>query len=377
MLSLLLACTGPDKPDPDVPAATPCTTGSWGDVDEAEAAAAVHVRAEGSDDGDGSEAAPFATFAAAMVDAPTRVLVGPGTFDALRVESDAEVTGCGAESVIATDGPGVRIDGGTVTVSGFRVEGANPGVWTWQGADVALSSLSVEDATGPGVVLEGAVTHATLDTIEVEGAGGYGLAIQDATVEGGDVTITGATDLGVLVDGLDAVVTLDGLAVSALVAGTSGEARGVQVQHFSAATLANVTISDAIGAGVVGLQAVTLSLENVRIENTTAGSGYGDGLVMLHGTADEDYDQPYFELTTAGLTVSGAARAGVLLSGNGLLGRLLSATISADYDPGSGMPLTQGGPALSNDTVPTYDLDATGESLPIDADPAPLVYVDP
>ena len=55
----------------------------------------------------------------------------------------------------------------------------------------------------------------------------------------------------------------------------------------------------------------------------------------------------------------------------------LSATITADYDPGPGMPLIQGGPELSNDTVPTYDLDTSGESLSVDATAHPLVYVEP
>ena len=373
----MYACTGPDGKTPSPPAEAPCTAGTWSGVTEEMAATAVHVRADGSDDGTGSADAPFATFAAAMAGDPALVLVGPGTFDALVIDADATVIGCGAESVLTSEGPVVWVDSAVATVSGLAISGGDPGVWAWQAADLTLADAQVEGATGPGLVIEGAQTHATLTSVGVNGAGDIGFSVQDATVDATDVTITGATGLGLLVDGLDANLTATGLTLSAMVADAAGEGRGIQVQHYANATLADVQVSDAIGAGIVGLQAVTLDLQSTTISGTTAGTGLGDGLVVLDGDVDESWDQSYFDVTAQGLVVDGAARAGVLLSGNGLLGRLLSATITADYDPGPGMPLIQGGPELSNDTVPTYDLDTSGESLSVDATAHPLVYVEP
>jgi hypothetical protein len=361
-LALALAACGPEKdtgptddtgtPD-SVPetgetgvAPPPCGDGTWGAITDPELA--VHVRADGSDDGDGSLAAPLATVEAALAltrarTEDKRIAVGPGTFPTnVTLASDlgdgttddgTAIQGCSsAETILEaaeSSEPVVRVSGAAgVAVEGLCSRGGTRGIMVWSAASVTLSAVVVDGARGAGLVVNGNGTAATLTDVEVwgtepfsGGGNGYGIAMQ----EGALVSMTGGgawenTGVGILVSDVEEV-SFDGIVVEGTQPDDDGYyGRGLQVQDFAlSVSIVGSTFSGNHDAGIFALTALSLALEGSTVEGTLAGAlpesedDSGDGVVITRG---EDNLKPSdYVATLDGNTVTGSDRAGIVLDG--------------------------------------------------------------
>lgn len=245
-LMLALGCAGDKPPDSDPgsdsstdssAATSPCASGSW---PEGLSAASIQVRADGDDSGDGSVDSPVATLARALElvveGGPLEVLVGPGSFgaqvDLFSTSGGAtpydglRLSGCSADEttltpedesdpeyayVLRTD----HVNG--LTLSDVTVQGGTRPLWIWQGSGasspIVLRDLVVQDARVTGILCDGVDTTLTLDGVVVRRTspgrtfgsggdiGGYGISINGASATLTDVSVEASTGIGLMVDG--------------------------------------------------------------------------------------------------------------------------------------------------------------------------------
>jgi hypothetical protein len=364
-----------------------------------------HVDDDAPEGGDGSAESPFRDVASAIdatrADGTTKAIgIWPGRYagsialDAdLDGDADLSIRGCGPAEVTLTPtdslAPGVKITGATgITLGGFALEGANRGLWGWGGADLTAFDLWITGASRSGVVIDGSDSVASLDRVAVSGSapdakgrGAYGFTFQRSTVTLTGSTVQGARGAGVLVDGSEAVVVLEDIEVTDTAALDGAYGRGVQIQGQPHVTIQGARLSGNRDAGIFALQPGGLVLEDVEVVDTVAASvtdsdqTSGDGVVVVDGALDADWASPYFAAELRRVAISGGARAGVLLSGNGVSAALEAVTIDpSGVDPGGGLPLAQGGPTV---TGSVYDLDAAGVVLEYTAAPVVPDALDP
>jgi hypothetical protein len=387
-----------DPPDTDaVDVPPPCASGGWGWIGDPEGA--IHVRADGSDDGDGSQeqpvASPSVALALARASGVRRVAIGPGTFaTSLDVLADAgsgysddglAIEGCGPDETIleAEDASSyvIRVtDAADVRLAGFSVVGGRRSLWIWGGSS-ALEALVVADATRVGIMMDGSnnLTEVTAQDVRVEGVSadtdgsfGYGIAVQDATVTLTDTEVSEATGVGVLVDGAFASATLETVTVRDTALDGGGRfGRGVQVQGLSEAALSACELAGNQDAGVFALQAVQLDVSDTVVSGVSAstlpdGTSTGDGIVVSQGSAYE-YAASTFLATLSGNSVDLPDRAGIVIAG-------VSAAVSgntvtsAGYSPDGFGILSQGPAEITGDVSAVYDLEVVGAPLAMDED---------
>ncbi len=366
--------TGPqdtlDTQDTAIPG--PCADGGWGLISRWEHA--IHVSPEGSADGDGSWADPVSdpTIAIEMLRAQggeKYLALWPGTHSTNLSLSQAtedsvlEIQGCSVGEVIleAADSsqPVVAMDAVTeVEIEGLTSRGGTRGILIGNAAEVRLRDLRVEQATEVGLLVHGASTEVQLNNVEVHDpvpsdAGlGYGMAFQDsaqaAVYDGG---VWGATAAGVLIDGAGDI-TLAGLTIANTAPDSGGYyGRGVQIQADTVAvTIADATLSANQGAGLFAMQVPSLSFNGSTIEGTSASAlpgshaTSGDGVVFTRG--DDSRDPASFVGSFGELTITGSARAGLLL--DGVTAQLEGVVLT---DNAFEVPLAQDSAAITGDNA--------------------------
>ncbi len=292
---------------------------------------------------------------------------------ALQGCSSAEVTIAPSDK----DDPGIKVSEATgVQVAGLTIQGGKRGIWVWQGATVGIADVAVIGSTRAGVVIDGSNTIVIMDEVSVtdpkadaDGFGGYGFALQRATVTMTNAVVNGATTAGILVDGSEAIVTMSDVTVNDTAAvvdmATSDEffGRGIQMQGQALLSVTRGVFTGNHDAGIFALQPGLLTLNDVTVSDTLVSdivdseNRAGDGIVVTHGAVDDNWEEPYFEAALDTITINGTARSGVLLSGNGVGESHLNVTIggTGPEDIGGGKVLSQGGATVIGDVEP-YDL---------------------
>ncbi|MCK6507359.1 hypothetical protein L6R53_28985 [Myxococcota bacterium] len=365
-------------------AAPPCAGETWGFIDADRVDQAIHVRTDGSDDGDGSLSAPVQSLAAALAlsraeGGARRLAIGPGEFEAqldLSFELGDEglvIEGCGPTEVrllaAAADEAVLRVTEATgVVLEGFAIEGGQRSLWFWREAEVTLDAVEVFGASRAGVVIDGSNTGLTatdlvVDDVSADADGlGFGILIQAAQVSLVGGRVSAATRVGILIDDEDALVDLVDVEVSNTAQGEDGSlGRGVQVQGQAEARLSGLTLRDNADAAVFVLASYWVELEALDVQDTAhaevpgVDAEAGDGIVVSQGDLGEAVSS--FRASVVDSSVTGSARAGIVLDGvtaSALSGNLLS---DNGYAPVEGAVLAQGGADVTAavDTVSTLD----------------------
>jgi len=242
----------------------------------------------------------------------------------------SEISGSTRYATSAFDAAGLHIDGSVIVGS------KGPGVWAQCGQegcdcgsppDVSVTNTVIRDTKVVGLALVG--VHAALDNVEisdntVDGSfqPGGGLAVWGCSVLGATgVRVLNNSNFGVLVDDSSATFTLSSTGVGLEVA---NNLRGIWAQHIGQTVSQTFTVEGAtvtgntgIGLGVDG-SSLNVTVTSCTVSNTSlvslpvlvggvsAGAeSVGDG-VNWFGTSQMHID---------GLTVSGSARASVLING--------------------------------------------------------------
>lgn len=305
------------------------------------------------------------------------ILVDGSASAGLTAANDAVVT-LRRATIRAGAGTGVVAgDGASVTVEDSILEGnAGPGLTAQcsqecdcaSPPDVVLRRTLVRDNHVAGVLLYGA--HALLESVDIEGTlvgddvqygiGGGGLtaaACSDLTAR--DLHVFNNQDYGVLID--DSAGML-GDPMSPPAIEVHDNHIGVWAQHISRSrpqtvTLDGVAVRDNSGVGIgtsgetVGLIICRSAVENTKMALSIVEGGgeqqVGDGLLWLEGS----------EIAVDGLTLSGNARASVVIDGEAT-GTLANVTLSGGdeskgvvqqkYSGGGAQPSTgQNAPAIT------------------------------
>jgi hypothetical protein len=345
---LLCACPRPDPDDP-LPDEHECAA-VWG---SAPAEGRIHVDVAVEPGGDGSLAAPYSTLMtdgsevdsgleAARQSGVRQIVLAPGEYpgsyrlsgsDPAWQDSGLEIAGCGSDRTSLT------------AISAYDESGAGPflqpnlqvvGPETY---DIAIRDLSLTGgwrglvvrtaagAAGPiviervtvvepvriGVLVDGKDTRARLVDVEVRdvdpsGGLGWGISVQTrasqvdevpgpTVLEG--VTVSGATEVGILADG--AWVEMTAVSVSDTAPGADGlYGRGVQLQNLTRGALDDVTLQGNSDAALFLHKPgwrdeaieVTGGLLGSTVPATAGDDATGDGLVITQantGVAVEEF----------------------------------------------------------------------------------------
>lgn len=384
-------------PTPPTP---PCSGGSWGAITDPNNA--VHVREDGDDaSGDGSGSAPYRTLAAAVeaweAGAGSSIALGPGTFTGVvslsgdhgdgTSDNDIRIEGCSASETILVPDAGddglsiLKLTGVTGgTLSGFTLLGGYRSLWICADSTATVTGVNVESGERAGIVAVGAGTTVTLSDVNVtnpvpaadyagdEAAYGISVSTANVSMEGGG--IRGATGVAFLAEG--ATISLTDVEISATSTLTTGQfGRGIQLQGLSTATLDTVTLDGNQDAGLFSSQSLSLNLSSLTVSNTGAGAltddtdTTGDGIVVSQGGPDDAiYDASLFVTRITGCTVTGSARAGMVVQ-DVLVEELSGNTAGADndYAPGGVSIIVQGSAQISASSPDAYEEATTALDL--------------
>ena len=389
--------TAADTGPPADPAIESCGDGSTGFIENPELA--VHVWSGADPDGDGSWGHPFQDLLSALevtrllTSDARRIAVWGGSYSAnLQLSSHLGddgtiIQGCGPDEVIIeaddSDAPTFVIsEAQQVQLEGLSTRGGRRDIQIWGDAVVSLGNILVEDSSEAGIVIHGTATVATLEQVEVvnpvvgDDGVAYGIAIQQgatATLVGGSVI--GATAVGVFVDDAN-VVSLSGLEVSGTATDADGfYGHGLQVQADTVEVAVDLSdFTDNQGAGVFVLQGLSFSLASSTVDATTAAGipdsveTTGDGVVISRG--EGNINPATFVATLEGNTISGSARAGVLLDG---VTAALSSNVLSGNGFGTDVALAQDSAVFSG----TDDVTELAEEEALELNLVPLAAVDP
>ncbi len=317
-----------------VPAA--CGTGTWGELELDENT--VFVDIAGSEDGDGSEAAPFASIQAGLDAAGDAgggmVAVAAGTYPELlelgRAHADVHLAGRCKELVVvdASVGdettPGIMVvaKSSEVAISGMTVSGArylgllvgsgvvtirdsqvsdnqNPGIAAYQTSfyesSISVDSCVVSGNVGLGVYVSGSGTTVSLsqtivrDTRPTEaGSGGYGIQVSDgANLSAADCQVSGNTGVGVYAYDGDTAVTLSETVVQDGLPYDGGEdASGIVVLGGASLTAEACEVSASKGVGINAMGSgtvVSLHETTVRSDLSDESGAWGYGIQVADG----------------------------------------------------------------------------------------------
>lgn len=308
-----------------------CGEGDWADDVPADA---IFVRAGEPVGGDGTQASPLATIAAALARAEDgdTIAISKGTFDEfVRVEAAVTLVGaCVAQTVLARS----VLDGNTVTLAlagmggssirGLQVSGVRPGIYVGPdevgAASYAIESVLVRDTSLSGItVAESAVLDASdlvvRGTREAGALSGAGLVVHDgahvtiarAAIERNHTTGLAVSGAGTVLEATDLVVRDTEQAEGARLGGA-----GLGVVDGASATIERVAIERNRGAGVVvGTgAATTLEATDLVIRDTDPHdflSGGGAGLLVA----------PNANVTVARASLSGNTAGSIGIFGGG------------------------------------------------------------
>lgn len=363
----------------------PCD-GSWDEVDGwVERETALHVSPTGQAEGVGSLDDPFDSLATALTWARENqpgadIVLWPGTYsDTAAVlfaateqgidDSGSSIVGCGTGSTIlvgTTTAATLDVVGVTdITLRGFTIQGGYRGLQIHGGADLQAESLVIDGATRIGALVDGPATQARLANLTVkntaldEGAFGWGIAVQDATVALEEPTIQDVHTVGLLVHFGNA--TVSGGSITGVSADPSGlYGRGVQLQALSSGSLSGLQVQQTQDAGIFAHRTVSLDVNDIWVVDTGAGlteeggTPTGDGLVVTQ--AEGNFDPAEFQVSVTDSVFENSARAGVLIDG-------ATAELSGVTTPGAG--LTQEGLSVFGQNDAQVSGDAVQAQTPL------------
>lgn len=391
---LLLASAGCPEPEPDPQPPSPgcpdgqiddggecvpleCGTGTWGWLDPADAALAVFVAPDGSDDGDGTQGAPLASIGdgwdlAREVGAEI-VAVAAGTF-----EESLELVGQGppvelrgrCQAMVELGGgpgePAVHVLGAQVGLSSLTVAGGDMGFWAEAGMGALDTTVSMRDVRITGSALAGILaidsgTSISLERVTVDGIladedGNFGVGIEaesGAAVDASDVRIedtegvglflggegTAVTGERIVVDGAgglgvhlqeSALLQVDGIeVVGTLPAGGDLLGYGINVTTGSELLATRLLVEDCHVGGLSGsMEGTRIVIDDSAIRRTRRrdDAPAGNGIGVLYGASLEATDLVLEQNDTAGLVLTGEGSSALLLrvsvdrTGEGVLG---------------------------------------------------------
>jgi hypothetical protein len=226
-----------------------------------------------------------------------------------------------------------------------------------------------------GVVADGPATTLSLVDVEIldsqteDGSYGYGISITEATTTLTDVTVSGASTVGVLISAAD--VQASNLRIED-VSPDEDDALGVGlwVQEGSVLSIEGCDIQDTLVAGIRLVETYEADIEGCTIDTVAMGvsvSGVemGDGIVATQSTDAHNYDPATFAHSLVDNTVTGAARAGILLDG---ISAELEGNQAGDDNGYSidGVSIFAQGDAVTSGSDPVVSLEEDGEYAPLD-----------
>jgi len=325
-----------------VPAA--CGTGTWGDLEVDESTVYVDITA--TEDGDGSEAAPFTSIqagldAAADVDgAMVAVAAGtyPETLELDRSHDAVHLAGRCRELVIIDAGVGdestvgifVDVRSFEVEISGVTVSGSQyvgvlvgsgaitirdsavavneyVGVWAYQARSYAtaltMEASEVRENTTMGVAAMGSGTSVSLRETTIEdsqpmanGEGGYGIQVSDgASLDAEGCEVRGNTNAGVTAVDSGTSASLRETSIEDTKTGSPEDVFGIYVTGGASLQAEACEVRRNTGGGVYAADSGTsVTLRETTIEgsqpNENGGDGFGIGVeyeASLHVEACE------------------------------------------------------------------------------------------
>jgi hypothetical protein len=228
-----------------------CGTTAWGAIPDDPGNVYVDPSYAGTD-GDGSQAKPFHTIAAALaaVGAGGRIALAAGTYtEPVAVSSDVEIAGRCASMVTIGGNDGdatlpkiVHVTGGTVKLRGITLTGDGIGLYAEGGAAVTLDRAVIQGALLAGAVVDGSKLDVTSSVVrDTRGdnlsdwnflGNGFGIS----AILGSQVTVTDSAVVANHTAGLHALDDMTTLTVKdTLIEGTRVsyvEGDGIAVEIF-------------------------------------------------------------------------------------------------------------------------------------------------
>jgi hypothetical protein len=265
---------------------------------------------------------------------------GPGSFptnldlikdDSLGGSDDGmQLLGCPSETTLVREsGSGVILSVSEATgirIQDLRFEDGYPALWFWNSAEVDLQRVEVDGSKrigvlddGPDTIVTGSditIINTVADLTEV-GEVGYAVQITDATASFERLTVMDSTTAGILVEG--GSLSLTDSTVEGTLADQDGAlGRGIQLQGYASATIFGGSLTNNADAGLYAALATSLSIEGLTVSGTTEaalpeGGQSGDGIVIVQGDPDHSFDPALFIASLTSNTITGCARAGILL----------------------------------------------------------------
>lgn len=348
VLGLLLGCppddddssddTGDDDAGDDDFSVGPCSGGTWGGIGDPEHA--LHVRVDGSDDGDGSLAAPFRTVPRAVevsreAGQPKAIAIGPGgkwvePVSITAADDGLVIEGCSHEQ---SEIGSVTVDG----VEGFRLADLRSS----SGSTLAIAnstSVQLERVTVPYGLHAGVSVldsdAVTLDEVRVRsieqgsladcqqwGNWATGVRLVGSTVDVSALDVRDGQGSGLVA--VDSTLTLAGASIGDIAAAGSGQiGRGIHLEDCASVTLDDITIagdlSGVADAGIFAMGCGELTVTDCVVQDAVGvtlplGGTSGDGIVATPGPAPLDPSACVVVLEDNEITE--VARAGILLDG--------------------------------------------------------------
>ena len=309
----LMGCTedpcGPGETlDEDICRPEACGTGTWGNLQSGEDS--LYVNAAAGEGGDGSQASPFGSIAAALDAAALgdidRILLAAGTYPEAvffgPAHDGVSLRGRCAELVTidgggADDNVGVELIGTpetAVELSGLRVASFGIGVRAMQG-QLAIAGSTVTDSATLGLMVSGGETVVSLEEVLVEGARGEGEP-PDGSVAGtgvwvanrGTLTATRATVARNRRHGLSATQESSVHLVDCVVRETveASQSDGISVETLAHVELDGGEVTDNGGVGLSVLESGTAEAKGTLFARNR------DMGVRVQGTAVPDLFHP-------------------------------------------------------------------------------------
>jgi hypothetical protein len=270
------------------------------------------------------------------------IVLGTGQYDANLTllgddgdgadDDDLVIQGCDATTVqiraIDPARPVVRVIGARgVEISGVALVGGDRGLQVIAGGEVDARDIAIAGAGRIGAVVDGPSSVLDLTNVEIgatvpleDGTKGWGVAVQNhATlhIDGGN--IHDVHEVGVFAaDG--ATIDITNTQIHDVVPNGQGMfGRGVHLQDIDGGSISDSSIVRVHDEGLFGLRVPHFGVNQLVIDIVVAGIAIGlddiptgDGLVFT-APSNSGYSTGAWTVTMDQLTVSRAARAGVLL----------------------------------------------------------------
>lgn len=326
----------------------------------------IFVKA-GSENGDGSEIAPYSTITQVLEDINGRVnkdtkytiyvegdlgedlsITGPINTDELIIQKNPKASA--APSVKSIDIAASLPDDFKLSISNLNVNGsAAAGLKHSAAFNLPLNNVSISNAAGKGLEITAGSVSYTGGTIS--GSGLDGICVTNADLTASEITVSGSGSNGISLSG--GTIDFDHVTVN-----DSGS-DGISVSSADF-TVANLTVSDStangisISGGTIDFNQVSVSGSSSKGINVSGGTlGFENVTVSDSGTDGINISDGV--LTAASLTVTESAGRGIELSGGTLTlaGGSLSQNLNGGINVASAATLNiKGAVTVQNNSIP-------------------------